>query len=273
MRHLKQISAGSPPESRSGKAAFTLVELLVVLAIIAILASLLSTALNHTKAKAHRITCLSNLRVLQIGWFLYADEMDDQLPLNKTTSSSNDRVLGRRSTANSWVVGNPREDLTVSNILMGSMFPYTRSAAVYRCPADSSSVIGQNAERRNRSYSMSACMNGDDAGIDPRVKTRYSEIVAPSPDKVFVFIEEHEASIWLGSFEVPAKERFSLASTSWTSTPSDRHNQGCNLSFADGHVEYWKWFWPKKFTLDGGLTVSQQELRDLKRLQESVPKP
>ncbi|PYJ80216.1 MAG: hypothetical protein DME22_24355 [Verrucomicrobia bacterium] len=30
----------------------------------------------------------------------------------------------------------------------------------------------------------------------------------------------------------------------WYDAPSDRHNQGCNLSFADGHAGHIKWRWP-----------------------------
>ena len=119
---------------------------------------------------------------------------------------------------------------------------------------------------------MSAYMNGDEADLDPRVKTSHSGIVNPTADKVFVFIEEHEASIWAGAFAVSPKEKFSLASGSWTSTPADRHNQGCNLAFADSHVEYWKWFWPKSANLNNQLSVNRQELRDLMRLQEGIPK-
>ena len=118
---------------------------------------------------------------------------------------------------------------------------------------------------------MSAFMNGDEAGFDPRVKTTYPGIANPGPDRIFVFIEEHEASIWAGAFNVTPKDKFSLASGSWTSTPSDRHNQGCNLSFADGHVERWRWFWPKSVNLNNKLSVNQHELRDLRRLQEAVP--
>jgi prepilin-type N-terminal cleavage/methylation domain-containing protein len=51
-----------------------LIELLVVLAIIGILAAMLFTALNATRAKAHQISCLNSLRQLQVSWFLYSDE-------------------------------------------------------------------------------------------------------------------------------------------------------------------------------------------------------
>jgi len=33
----------------------------------------------------------------------------------------------------------------------------------------------------------------------------------------------------------------------WWDMPSDRHGQGANLSFVDGHVDHWKWKYPKKF--------------------------
>jgi prepilin-type N-terminal cleavage/methylation domain-containing protein len=54
--------------------AFTLVELLVVIAIIAILAALLLPALSAAKAKARQAACLNNIKQLQTAWLLYADE-------------------------------------------------------------------------------------------------------------------------------------------------------------------------------------------------------
>ena len=64
------------------KRAFTLVELLVVIAIIAILAALLSTVLSAAKAKAQRTGCMNNLRQINLGIRLYLDDQNNGSPGN-----------------------------------------------------------------------------------------------------------------------------------------------------------------------------------------------
>jgi prepilin-type N-terminal cleavage/methylation domain-containing protein/prepilin-type processing-associated H-X9-DG protein len=56
---------------------FTLVELLVVLAIIGILASLLLPTLSRAKEKARRTYCLNNVKQLGLGSQMYADDSSD----------------------------------------------------------------------------------------------------------------------------------------------------------------------------------------------------
>jgi prepilin-type N-terminal cleavage/methylation domain-containing protein len=63
------------------KHAFTLVELLVVVAIIAILAALLLPALSRAKESARRTSCISNSRQVNMAIRLYADDYLDAFPI------------------------------------------------------------------------------------------------------------------------------------------------------------------------------------------------
>jgi prepilin-type N-terminal cleavage/methylation domain-containing protein len=66
---------------RISRFGFTLIELLVVVAIITILAALLLPALSRTKENARRITCVNNLRQINIGFRMYADDWDQNGPM------------------------------------------------------------------------------------------------------------------------------------------------------------------------------------------------
>ena len=61
--------------------AFTLMEILVVTSIIALLLSLTLSVVQTVRASAHGVSCLSNLRQMNIGVFIYANEHDGYLPV------------------------------------------------------------------------------------------------------------------------------------------------------------------------------------------------
>ena len=74
--------------NRKKAEGFTLVELLVVIAVIAILAALLLPVLSAAKHKAQRTTCINNLRQINLGVLMYCDDSHDATPSSGSTASS-----------------------------------------------------------------------------------------------------------------------------------------------------------------------------------------
>jgi prepilin-type N-terminal cleavage/methylation domain-containing protein/prepilin-type processing-associated H-X9-DG protein len=256
-------------EHRHAKGAFTLVELLVTVAVIAILAALLLPALSQAKGRAVSFACLNNLKQQQVSWHVYAGDNDDAVAPNNSFYS----LSGPGSTAPpvltgtgpSWCPGVAPLDTTTANIQQGLLFPYTRAVALYHCPADKSTVTDHPEVPRTRSYSMNISLYCSDAVGSCQ---KLGQILSPPPTQLFVLIDTHEQDIWDSTFGIFSSD--SAYSTYWLDLPADRHQQGANLSFADGHTEHWRWKAPKQFVTRWEPTDGPADLLDLQRLQRSA---
>jgi prepilin-type N-terminal cleavage/methylation domain-containing protein/prepilin-type processing-associated H-X9-DG protein len=261
-----RAGAGACREDACSGGAFTLVELLVVIAVIAILAALLLPALGRAQAHARTITCQNHLHQLQVCWHMYAHDNNDVLTPNNFVylvdiGTSNSAKLGEDEMT--WCRSLAPVDTTPITEDTSLLFIYNRNPAIYHCPADTSTVENRPDVIRNRSYNMSNSIN---CSRDNHFRL-CDEIRDPS--SLFVFIDTDADEIWDSTFGVIPLD--SWYQDYWLDVPADRHNTlGCNVSFADGHAQTWKWQAPKGGRVPGTYYTSDADLQDLRRIQQHI---
>jgi prepilin-type N-terminal cleavage/methylation domain-containing protein/prepilin-type processing-associated H-X9-DG protein len=120
--------------------AFTLIEMLVVMAIVGIVAALLLPALARTREAGRSTACLSNLHQIGLGLQLYVQDNQNRMP-----------VMYDKST-NSAVTNGPSIDVVLLPFVSGN-------SNIFRCPSDFEHLF----ELTGSSYSWNVLLNGQDA--------------------------------------------------------------------------------------------------------------
>ncbi len=221
--------------------AFTLVELLVVVAIIGILAALLLPTLSSAKERARRTTCLNNLKQINLAVLQYAGDNNDYLPSVPGTEADGFRT-------NSFEIVYKR---LVKNYvgLTGASSPQDK---LFACPADTyfyNDWVFVNEPWHSQVYSdySSYAYNGSggQTNTPPRLPDQttspglYGWKLGAIVDPVkTVLVAENPA---LYPFSWHENKRLTGQSGVGVNDAKDL------VSFADGHVSFIKMYWNQDY--------------------------
>jgi prepilin-type N-terminal cleavage/methylation domain-containing protein/prepilin-type processing-associated H-X9-DG protein len=258
------------------KGGFTLIELLVVIAIIAILASLLLPALARAKAKAKQVSCINNIKQLELGIIMYLGDFNDVYPScasrNTYGFQPDDWIYWRAGAATANYAG-VLETIDKSPVIV---YVGTRATTnIFRCPSDANdrdriAVVGAGSANSAAnpiywySYSMN-CVGLNAAGQNQGL-TSVMEAVGSSaqlfqfkntsvlrPADIISFAEE--VTMPNNPGDAPTQDTLralppasgSMIDDGRWSPPGNplttRHNGKCDLGFVDGHVAIADWTW------------------------------
>ena len=235
---------------------FTLIELLVVIAIIAILASMLIPVLAKAQRKAYGAACLSNLRQWGMAMTMYLQDSQNLFPLPKIptgtpgSASYNENTPGWSNFSEFHAAG--QGDSAWFNALpsYASAKPlwqiandagsanFVAEKKIFDCPAVTQPPEVTDPNRVVFNYGMNPKGNtGLTGGIG--YGTNFSVTMVKNPS-AFVFMGDGRARTSdLPYYGDPTKEVG--VEHCWAQQFSGRHNVGGNLTFADGHVAYFKY--------------------------------
>ena len=243
---------------KTTRTAFTLVELLVTIAIIGILASLLLPALSGAKTKAQLRACNNDLRQLSLGCQMYAHDNNSEL-VSSWPLGWDAYLVNPYSWCPGWAsteqpqdaLYGPAPQFSATNVYalqQGAIWNYVQSAKVYRCPSDNRALGGIPVVR---SFSMNCWLAGrskndpsgnstdyttpdDDAALKLTFFRKEADLLYPA--KTWRLIDEDGSTINDSLFLLDMAPANGV-----NDLPATRHGTSYDLEFGDGHVDNIRW--------------------------------
>ena len=223
---------------------FTLIEVLVVIGIIAVLAALLFPALSAAKKRAQRATCLDNLRQINLGIRMYADDSHDASPSPGLTSASTDVLAlysGYKALMKSYLGVN------------GAASPQER---LFACPADQfyPNRIFTNSAVYQGQYVPESLHNEPFLDYSSYAFNGGNNVTRTNKNRTMIIPRPGLTGVKLSSVKHPS--RTALISEGSAPCPWSWHdpsrlvrfnNAKSMVSFVDGHVSYIKIYWDSNF--------------------------
>jgi len=189
------------PAATDDRRALTLVDVLVIMATLALLAMCLLPALAKTRAKSGRINCVCNLKQIGLSFRIWAGDHMDRYPMNVAATNSG----------------------TMERVASGLVFPHFQvlsnelnTPKVLVCPADTRHSVNSWASLSNSNISYFLSLDADETQPQMFLSGDSNLEVDGKP------VGPGLLNLWTNS------------ALGWT---ADRHNRQGNICLADGSVQ------------------------------------
>lgn len=249
-----------PPFRSHRASAFTLIEILVVIAIIAILSAILFPVFARARAKGRQTVCLSNVRQLGVGLLLYVQDYDETLPV-RPWNQSRGGCFDPGPLGASAQTENP---FCTTFTWPNQLLPYVHNAGIYACPEGLSrgfdTVSGLYNVPIPISYGINAHLVPYAAADAPPSTVTNGPLTFPqieAPASTYLIADSATPNFdsgWIDRLRLPNLPGLRLiedygcdaarpfVSPTLSRSPhllsATRHTEGTNIAFADGHAAW-----------------------------------
>ncbi|HUK83102.1 MAG TPA: prepilin-type N-terminal cleavage/methylation domain-containing protein [Verrucomicrobiae bacterium] len=203
--------------------AFTLTELLVVVAVGAVLTTFLLAASNDAKQQLQAAACLNNMRQWGMGFMMYADDYNDYFPFDGNNVSPCDpqNVWAWYNVVPPYIGQKP-----LCQLYMAGTPPTPLTKGIWTCPSATLTNVAPTRLQPYFMYGMSSCWHQE---LNTQVGFRRNRMT--SPTNTILFCEASE-----DNFGETNGKYLNLVPYSPSGGIAARHFAGANFVFGDGHA-------------------------------------